>query len=124
MRKEEFADDRPPTSVNDEGLVQQDVEAAEEIIHALDGSVFGNGGLQRLHEPLRDIALEERATGAALVYQLVAMLLGIFHHVVAVAAVDDVHRRLPLMPENNAFPGSRVDILSKTHSSRSDRSDV
>jgi len=53
--------------VNDEGLVQKHVETAEELVHPLDRGVFGDGSLQRLHEPVRDVALEERAARAALV---------------------------------------------------------
>src|SRR3989449_11712708 len=45
----------------------------------------------------RAIPLEERAARAALVYQLVRVLVGIFDHVVIVAVVDHLHHhaRLP-----------------------------
>src|SRR2546425_6444367 len=85
-----------PFSVDDPA-VQQHVEAAEKIVDVLDGGVFADRNPHELHELGRAIPLEERAARAALVYQLVRVLVGILDHVVIVAVVDHLHHhpRLP-----------------------------
>src|SRR5712691_541817 len=87
----------PVTSISvDDPAVQQHVEAAEKIVDVLDGSVFTGRNPHELHEPGRAIALEERAARAALVHQLVRVLVGILDHVVIVAVVDHLHHRARL----------------------------
>src|SRR5262245_22819889 len=85
-----------------DGLVHQLIEAAEEFVKPLDGDVLLLDYLTHfLSELLTDVALEERAPLGELVHQLVAMLGGVFHHVVILTVVDHVH----MPPSSSVYEG-------------------
>src|SRR5438309_6399115 len=84
----------PVTSISvDDPEVEQHVEAAEKIVDVLDGGVFADRNPHEVHELGRAIALEQHAARAALVHQLVRVLVGILDQVVVVTVVHHLHHR-------------------------------